>query len=65
MSSANPGQRIEPSAVAEKMIIQINTKHEAVQVAEPEKPLKNEIKIDDSNNYIDIKRYFIEKYQNI
>lgn len=38
-----------------------------VKDPEPEKEeaKENEIKIDDSNRHIDIKRYYIERYQNI
>jgi hypothetical protein len=39
-----------------------------VKAPEPEKEKEakqNEIKIDDSNRHIDIRRYYIERYQNI
>jgi hypothetical protein len=46
------------------MLERINKKHERY-VPEPSVKEREAIKIDDSNRYIDIRRYYIENYENI
>ena len=43
----------------------METKKENVAVPEKPKVNTSNITIDDSNKHIDIRRYYIEKYQNI
>jgi hypothetical protein len=64
-TSKGLGQRIEPSKVAEDIIEHMETKKENVAVPEKPKVNTSNITIDDSNKHIDIRRYYIEKYQNI